>query len=90
MRSSLVPVCLLPQLPSGKRCKSCKTSDVEYKSGARYQGDLLGNQRSGHGIFVWPDGSRYEGDFVDNVRTGKGQFLSTFSSLYLFVMQCTD
>ena len=32
-------------------------------SGDKYTGDWVDDQRTGHGIYTWPDGNRYEGQF---------------------------
>jgi hypothetical protein len=50
----------------------CRQTEVEYKSGARYSGDVVGTQRSGRGVFTWTDGAHYEGEFANNMRHGTG------------------
>ncbi|ELT97476.1 hypothetical protein CAPTEDRAFT_221453 [Capitella teleta] len=59
------------------RLKTAATADVnidcrEYKSGAKYKGQVNDHRKTGHGSFIWPNGSRYEGEFTDNVRHGQG------------------
>ena len=59
------------------RLKTAAATDVkidcrEYKSGAKYKGEVDDHRKTGHGSFIWPNGSRYEGQFTDNVRHGKG------------------
>ena len=72
-RASLSSFRTLSRLASAK----CQKLDVEYKSGARYQGEVNGNQRSGRGVFTWTDGSQFEGEFINNKRHGKGIYKYT-------------
>jgi hypothetical protein len=67
-RVSLSSFGVLSRLSAAK----CRKIEVEYKSGARYSGDVVGTQRSGHGVFTWTDGANYEGEFANNMRHGTG------------------
>lgn len=46
---------------------------IEFKSGAIYQGAIVGGKRSGRGAFTWPSGLYYNGHFKNNQRHGYGQ-----------------
>lgn len=41
-------------------------------NGDRYDGDVVGNNRSGQGTYVFANGDRYQGEFVDNQFMGQG------------------
>ena len=53
--------------------QAAKVDCREYKSGAKYKGEVDNFWKAGWGSFVWPNGSTYEGHFVDNVRHGNGE-----------------
>jgi hypothetical protein len=66
-----------------------KTTHLNYKSGAVYDGTVRANLKSGHGVFVWPNGDKYSGEFKANYRHGFGKsteqhaHLNYKSNLYL-------
>ena len=61
-------------LPGLGSASSTKIEIVkEYKSGAKYEGQVDGSRKAGKGVFTWPNGAKYEGEFVDNSRQGKGE-----------------
>ena len=39
-----------------------------FPDGARYEGELLGVEFHGRGVYTWPDGRRYEGEWRGGVR----------------------
>ena len=41
-------------------------------NGDRYEGEVVGNVRSGQGTYSFANGDRYEGPFVDGIFSGKG------------------
>ena len=48
-----------------------------FETGSMFKGELIDNQRNGHGLFVWGAGTaragdRYEGEFRDGKRHGPG------------------
>lgn len=47
-----------------------KLPKYEFKSGATYEGEWLGNKRDGKGIQIWPDGAKYDGEWVNNKACG--------------------
>lgn len=51
-----------------------KRLPFEFKNGAIYDGEWVGNDRDGYGIQRWPDGARYEGEWKNNKAHGKGKF----------------
>jgi len=55
----------------------------EFKTGAVYEGQWLGGERSGFGLQVWPDGARYEGMWKKNMATGKGEFRHVSGAVYI-------
>ncbi|KAL3848172.1 hypothetical protein ACJMK2_019046 [Sinanodonta woodiana] len=71
----------MPRLQSAK-FEPVET-EVSYKSGAHFKGQVQDHKKMGRGIFTWPNGARYEGDYVDNVRTGKGYQLWPDGSQYV-------
>lgn len=44
-------------------------------NGDRYDGDVLGNKRSGKGTYQFANGDRYEGEFADDHFLGQGQMI---------------
>ena len=57
---------LLPKL------RQAKFKNLEFKSGATFEGGIEDHKKSGKGIFSWPNGARYEGHYSNNQRHGKG------------------
>lgn len=43
-----------------------------YPDGSRYEGQVVGTQRSGSGVYVGPDRARYAGDWRDDRMAGHG------------------
>lgn len=43
-----------------------------YSNGAKYEGQKLGNNRHGKGIFYFSDGGKYEGEWKDDMMHGYG------------------
>ncbi|KAJ8030902.1 Ankyrin repeat and MYND domain-containing protein 1 [Holothuria leucospilota] len=68
---SELEVYAFPRLKSAKR--EVNSNHLDYKSGATFSGKLSGVQRSGSGVFSWPNGDKYVGGYDDNVRHGKGE-----------------
>lgn len=68
---SELEVYAFPRLKSAKR--EVNSNHLDYKSGATFSGKLSGVQRSGSGVFSWPNGDKYIGGYEDNVRHGKGE-----------------
>ena len=54
-----------------------KRQKVQFKSGATYEGEWIGNSKDGYGVQEWPDGARYEGYWKSNRAHGKGKFYHT-------------
>jgi len=46
-----------------------------YENGDRYEGEIIGTLRDGHGTYYWPDGLKYEGEFRENLRHGPGKYI---------------
>ena len=46
---------------------------VSYRTGAKFEGNVVDHKKIGHGKFMWPNGSYYEGYFSENLRNGKGK-----------------
>ena len=53
-----------------------------FSDGNAFAGDWLEGNRTGHGVFTWPNGNRYEGQFKDNQRHGKGTQYFAFGANY--------
>ena len=48
---------------------------IEYfESGCKYDGEFKDGEKSGKGIYTWPNGQRYEGDFLNDYLHGKGTY----------------
>ena len=45
---------------------------LDYKSGAVYNGKICDNLKYGKGSFTWPNGDKYTGEFKVNFRHGYG------------------
>lgn len=45
---------------------------LHYRSGVIYDGLLKNNQKTDHGVFLWPNGDLYTGHFYLNLRNGLG------------------
>ena len=54
-----------------------------FQSGAWYEGDWLGAERSGFGLQVWPDGAYYKGFWQQNMASGKGVFKHSNGVVYV-------
>ena len=52
-----------------------RTSEPEYRVGAKYVGDWQNNKKGGFGVQTWTTGQRYEGGWKDGKREGKGTML---------------
>ena len=57
-----------PTLPPGVKGRA----SYALPNGDRYEGEVLGNVRSGQGTYSFANGDRYEGPFVDGIFSGKG------------------
>eukprot|EP00434_Breviolum_minutum_P020702 symbB.v1.2.018256.t1/scaffold1449.1/size118046/7 len=53
-----------------------------FKSGAVYEGEWMGSERSGLGLQVWPDGAYYKGFWKANMASGKGMFKHSNGVVY--------
>ena len=53
---------------------------LDYKSGAVYNGKMCDNLKYGKGTFSWPNGDKYIGEFKLNFRHGIGKLLLFFST----------
>lgn len=47
---------------------------VQFKNGATYTGQWLGNMKHGYGVQIWKDGAKYEGNWRFNKACGHGKF----------------
>jgi len=56
--------------------------ELTFKSGAKYTGEWVGNQRDGEGVQVWPNGSAYMGQFVRGGVHGKGVYTQKDGLIY--------
>ena len=56
---------------------------INYKSGAKYEGDLLDGKPHGYGIHTWPDGEKYIGEFKNDSYEGMGTYIYTDGSKYI-------
>lgn len=67
-------------------CKSNENLELDlqldYKSGAVYNGGLKDSHKYGNGTFVWPNGDKYVGEFKLNYRHGFGTQIWNDGSLY--------
>jgi MORN repeat len=59
-----------------------KKPPFQYRTGAVYEGEWLGQVRDGYGIQTWPDGAKYEGYWVNNKAAGFGKFKHADGDLY--------
>ena len=41
-------------------------SHINLQSGAKYEGEWLGQDRDGYGTQIWPDGAKYQGEWKKN------------------------
>ena len=57
-----------------KNEKNNEHESLTYEDGS--EGDFVEDQRTGRGIYTWPDGRRYVGEFVDGYLEGYGTFVS--------------
>jgi len=53
-----------------------------FRTNAVYDGEWLGNERSGFGIQTWPDGAVYEGQWKQNKAWGQGRFRHCDGDVY--------
>jgi S1-C subfamily serine protease len=51
--------------------------------GHYYSGQFINGNRTGTGLYFWPNGDIYEGNFVNGVSTGKGEIYWTNGSYYI-------
>ena len=49
-----------------------KFSNLEFKSGASYEGGIDNGKKCGTGHFSWPNGAWFEGEYMSDMRQGKG------------------
>ena len=49
-----------------------KFSNLEFKSGASYEGGMDNGKKCGTGHFSWPNGAWFEGEYMSDMRQGKG------------------
>lgn len=72
--------------PPEQRTKNGQTREkrppFQYRTGAVYEGEWLGQVRDGYGIQTWPDGAKYEGYWVNNKAVGFGKFKHADGDLY--------
>ena len=81
--STLKKLKMLDTLPKLRTATSLiqqedNTVSKEYKSGAKFHGEVTDHKKSGHGTFIWPNGAKYIGDYRDNARCGKGKYQKHF------------
>ncbi|MBL8331624.1 MAG: caspase family protein [Rubrivivax sp.] len=65
----VLPAALPAPAPSAP---SRTTASYALPNGDRYEGEVVGNKRSGRGVYRFANGDRYEGEFVDDQFRGKG------------------
>lgn len=53
-----------------------------FESGARYEGELIGSTRHGHGVQTWLDGAVYNGQWEDDRAHGAGGFHHSNGDMY--------
>ena len=56
--------------------------DREYYENGYYEGEFLGDERHGLGVYYFNSGSKYEGRWVHNEFTGRGKFYSEDGTIY--------
>ena len=59
---------------SAKNYKREARDAFNFKNGAVYTGEWLGEFRDGYGVQVWPDGAQYKGNWYNNKADGFGRF----------------
>jgi hypothetical protein len=47
---------------------------IELPNGDVYEGEIVGDTRTGQGVYLWADQHRYEGEFLDNRMHGQGVY----------------
>lgn len=56
---------------------------IDYSSGDKYEGDLIGIVRDGSGIITYANGDVYKGDFKNDMRTGEATITFADGSEYI-------
>lgn len=54
-----------------------------FRTGAVYDGEWLGNERSGFGTQTWADGAEYQGEWRQNTASGRGCFKHCDGDVYI-------
>lgn len=75
-----VPVA--PVVPAALPAAASGTAEIAYGDGARYVGEILGDQPHGQGRMTYAEGARYEGGFRDGLRHGAGRLALTDGLVY--------
>lgn len=48
------------------------TGTITFPNGHKYEGEWVGGERMGKGIYTWSNGCKYDGEWVKGKQTGKG------------------
>jgi len=54
-----------------------------FRTGAKYEGQWLGQERDGFGVQQWPDGAAYEGQWQKDCAAGQGLFRHSNGDIYI-------
>lgn len=65
-----LPLCLLALGPNAQAAER----RIELPNGDVYEGDIVGDMRTGQGTYTWADGHRYVGEFLSNRMHGQGVY----------------
>lgn len=47
---------------------------VTWPNGDHYEGEYVGKERTGKGLYLWANGDRYQGEFVEGKPDGEGEY----------------
>lgn len=73
----------IPELRKMKWPIEASRRKYVFRSGAYYDGEWMGAERSGLGLQVWPDGAYYKGFWKNNMASGKGTFKHSNGVFYV-------